>query len=311
VVEHLSQVVADSDGSHPQQTLQAAISQTSQQVYTQAQEQESRQGMGSTVACALVIGARLYTVNVGDSRIYLMRGGKILQLSTDHTWIQEALEKGIVKPEQVRGHPNAHIIRRYIGSPTPPAGDFRLHLSADESDAQAEANQGMTLQDEDRVLLCSDGLTDLVEDAEILAAYTSQSLEAASKSLVELANARGGHDNITLVAIHVPRVESTRPFRRKGDARPLVMGALGGLLAAALIIGVVLGWNEWFNRPQAVTSTPTLMVLPTRAVTPTPESTLTLTPAATPTVATATLAAGLSPVGQTPTSWPTSTVSPP
>jgi PPM family protein phosphatase len=86
----------------------------------------ARQGMGATCVAALIIGRRLYAVTVGDSRLYLMREGTIRQLSTDHTWIQEALEAGILQPEDANGHPNAHVIRRYLGSPKPPEVDHRI-----------------------------------------------------------------------------------------------------------------------------------------------------------------------------------------
>jgi len=90
-VEAISQRVADSDGSQPVQTLQDAIVQASEQVHDFAASQGHLQGMGATCACAWVIGDRLYTGAVGDSRIYLKRGKNLHQLTTDHTWIQEAL----------------------------------------------------------------------------------------------------------------------------------------------------------------------------------------------------------------------------
>ena len=160
--------------------------------------------MGATCAAAWIIGHRLYAATVGDSRLYLLRGRAIIQLSTDHTWIQEALERGFIQPEEARGHPNAHVIRRYLGSPSPPRVDIRLRLSSRESDTQSEANQGLLLQAGDQLILCSDGLTDLVENREILNAFTSQPAQKAAEAMVNLANARGGHDNITLVAIDVP-----------------------------------------------------------------------------------------------------------
>ena len=167
--ERISQVVAASSGAQPVETLRQAIIQASQEIYTMASGDAARQGMGTTCACAWIIDKRLYTATVGDSRLYLIRKGSIQQLSTDHTWVQEAIEMGSLKPEQVKGHPNQHMIRRYIGSPNPPEVDFRLRL-AESGDllSGSELNQGLTLREGDRLLLTSDGLTDLVNDSEIL-----------------------------------------------------------------------------------------------------------------------------------------------
>lgn len=203
-VDMITQTVAASSGSQPVPTLQKAIQAASNQIYALSSEDEDQKGMGATCACAWVIGKRLYATTVGDSRIYLLRGGGIQQLSTDHTWIQEALENGLLKPEEASGHPNAHVIRRFLGSPTPPLPDFRLRQVAGESNLKAEANQGMRLLPGDQLLLCSDGLTDLVRDTEILSTMQSLPPDQAAQSLVDQANARGGHDNITVVLLNVP-----------------------------------------------------------------------------------------------------------
>src|SRR5512146_2059233 len=164
-VERISQIVAKSSGKKPLETLSAAIAQASNEIYTQAQTNLERRGMGATCACAWIINDRLYTATVGDSRIYLIRDGVIQQVTTDHTWIQEALDKGVLKPEEAHGHPNAHVIRRYLGSPTPPKVDFRLRLDGHENDMRASSNQGTQLLERDQLVLCSDGLTDLVSDS--------------------------------------------------------------------------------------------------------------------------------------------------
>jgi serine/threonine protein phosphatase PrpC len=96
-VERISQMVAKSSGKDPVETLSAAIAQASQEIYAQAQAVPERNGMGATCACAWIINDRLYTATVGDSRIYLIRDGAIQQVTKDHTWIQEALDKGVLK----------------------------------------------------------------------------------------------------------------------------------------------------------------------------------------------------------------------
>jgi PPM family protein phosphatase len=161
-VNVISQFAANSDGRNPARILEEAIHLASQTIYQQAQESVEQHGMGATCACAWVADDKLFTATVGDSRIYLLRGSLIHQLTTDHTWIQEALEKGLLQPDQIEGHPNAHVIRRYLGSPTPPEVDFRIRMVNGKN--EIPMNQGLALLPGDLLLLCSDGLTDLVDD---------------------------------------------------------------------------------------------------------------------------------------------------
>lgn len=203
-VDMISQVVAASDGSQPEATLREAVIQASEAIRSQAASDPAKKGMGATCVCAWVIGDRLYTASAGDSRLYLLRNQAIRRLSIDHTWIQEALEAGAINPEQAKVHPNAHVIRRYLGSPQQVVPDLRLRLSPAESDREAEANQGLRLLPGDVLLLCSDGLHDLVEDGEILEMMSEGSLEEGMEALVNLANERGGHDNITIVSMQMP-----------------------------------------------------------------------------------------------------------
>jgi PPM family protein phosphatase len=250
-VETISRVVADSDGSQPLQTLQQAIISASQLVHVRAEADPDLTGMGSTVACAWVIGMHLFTASVGDSRIYLVRDGAIHQVTTDHTWVQEAIEQGKLTPGQARAHPNAHVIRRYLGSSQEVVPDTRLRLHTDESDTHARLNQGVTLQPGDLLLLCSDGLTDLVSDSEILTSLMTRSLKDALDELVLLAIRRGGHDNITIVSLRVPVVEKpTIPIgKRRKRSRWLVASLAGcGLLLVALVVVAGVFWA--FSRPQ-------------------------------------------------------------
>jgi len=203
-VNRLSQIAAQSDGSHPLEVFQQGFHLASDEVFKQAQGDMARKGMGATASCVWIIGQRLYIAYAGDSRIYLMRGKRIQQLSRDHTWVQEAMEKGIINESSLKSHPNMHVIRRYIGSSEPPEPDLRLYLNSDESDHQARANQGTILKAGDVIMLCSDGLTDLVNDSEMLDMLQGRTLKQAAKGLIDLANERGGHDNITVVMLGVP-----------------------------------------------------------------------------------------------------------
>lgn len=244
-VETISQVVAASDASQPLQTLHEAIVYAGQLIALEADAKPEQKGMGSTCACAWIIGAQLFIATVGDSRIYLVRGDEIHQLTTDHTWVQEAIDQGFLKPDKARDHPNAHVIRRYLGSKGDAVPDLRLHLNRDESEASALGNQGMALQSGDLLLLCSDGLTDLVEDREILETLQTRSPQEALQELVRLCNRRGGHDNITIVTLGVPAVgKATVPIvERQKRSRVIALAAAAGLLAViGLLVGAGLIW---------------------------------------------------------------------
>ncbi len=332
-VNIISQAVAASDATQPVEVLQDAIQAASTRIYAESQSNSERKGMGSTCACAWIIGSRLYTVSVGDSRIYLLRGDAICQLTTDHTVIQELLDRGQITPAEVRGNPNAHIIRRYLGSAAPPEPDFRLRLKPDENDDQAISNQGLTLRKGDRLLLCSDGLTDLVADEEILEALDrrpapararhpappkEQDLEGRIQELVALANQRGGHDNITIVVLQVDSqgAPEPRPAFLTRTWRLAAVGCLGfiviGLVAGAAVLG--LPWLQGLlhvtpdsqNTPPAITQT----ALAPGNLFPSGTPTLSqLTTTAIPVATQQTLAPSIQPTsGPTLTPWPTNTL---
>jgi protein phosphatase len=114
------------------------------------------------------------------------------------------VDHGALSPDQAKQHPYGNVIRRYLGSHELPEPDFRLRLHEKQSDTDAEKNQGMVLKPNDKLILCSDGLTDLVEDQEILENVSTLSEDLAVKHLINLANKRGGRDNITVIIIRTP-----------------------------------------------------------------------------------------------------------
>jgi protein phosphatase len=296
-VNHLMQAVARSDGRHIRQTIEDAVLEASDAIAAHAGSNENLKGMGATCATAWIVGDKLHTAYVGDSRIYLIRSGRIQQLTVDHSWVQEAIEKGILTPEAARQHPNVHVIRRYLGSPTPPEPDFRLKLFNDEGDQHAENNQGLQLLSNDILLLCSDGLTDLVWNDEILEVIRSKpTLKEASRALIELANSRGGHDNITVVLISVPP-HFKLVARKHVNWMPWIIGGIAGTV---LVLGAVsvlaLGL---LTRNGSTTSTPTASLTPTLTQTPA----VTLTPLPTMTI----LPTLSLPIAPTYTPWPTNT----
>jgi len=222
-VNYILQKISESDGKRPLEIMENAIHSASQAIASRSASQEDQYGMGATCACLWVEGHRLYTAYIGDSRIYLIRDGKIQRLTVDHTWVQEAIEKGVITPEQARDHPNVHVIRRHLGSVELPDVDFRLRLSPEDDDEQAIKNQGAFLKPGDILLMCSDGLTDLIWDDEILRLVTTRNtLKSAAGDLVAQANERGGYDNITVVLIGVPREKPAGPQKKKGFLHDLL-----------------------------------------------------------------------------------------
>jgi serine/threonine protein phosphatase PrpC len=252
-VETISSMVAQSDARHPLAVLDHAIQVASDAIASKGKDDTQRLGMGTTCACAWVIGSRLFIASVGDSRVYLLRNGNLMQLTVDHTWVQEALEKGILGPDEVRKHPNVHVIRRYLGSSRPPQADTRLRLSKDESDTQARSHQGLPLLPGDLLLLCTDGLTDVVEDADFEPTVRGLDLQAAAQALVDLACSRGGNDNITVLLILAPWESMQK--KEGGFWRWALLG-----LAFLVLLGLVILLVTWaafnFILPPAVTLTP-------------------------------------------------------
>jgi protein phosphatase len=239
-VEGISQMVAESNASRPLEILDNAIQVTSDAIATKGKDNTQRLGMGTTCACAWVIGNQLFTASVGDSRIYLLRGSGLTQLTVDHTWVQEAVERGILDPKDARNHPNVHVIRRYLGSAKTPQADVRLRLATDETDTQSRSNQGLRLLPGDLLLLCTDGLTDVLENAEIIQAVRALDLRPAAQALVDLACARNGRDNITVVMMLVPAGQG-QMYQPGSKSRRWFLLVLVGLVLLALV-SVGLNW---------------------------------------------------------------------
>ncbi len=215
-INYISETVSQSNGKNPIQIMESGIHTASQAIAARSASKEDQHGMGATCACVWIEGQNLFIAYVGDSRIYLVRDGSIQRLTIDHTWVQEAIDRGIITPAQAHDHPNVHVIRRHLGSVELPDVDFRLRLNGTEDTQQAHDNQGTPLKPGDIVLICTDGLTDTVWEDEIQRLIlTRNSLQSAAEDLIAQANERGGHDNITVLLIGVPRLDATQPAKRK------------------------------------------------------------------------------------------------
>ena len=245
-VETISHMVAQSDIRHPLAVLDHAFQVTSDAIALKGKDDTQRLGMGTTCACAWVIGSQLFIASVGDSRVYLLRNGSLMQLTVDHTWVQEAVERGILEPEDAHKHPNVHVIRRYLGSSKTPQADTRLRLSKDETDTQARSHQGLRLLPGDLLLLCTDGLTDVVEDADIQPTVRGLDIQSAAQALLDLACFRQANDNITVVLMLVPW---ETVLKKKSNFWRWTFLGLVVLILLALVI-FFASWAAFNNLPR-------------------------------------------------------------
>lgn len=271
-VEMVSRAVAESDASQPTAIMQAAMLQASQAILAQAESDPEKQGMGTTCIAAWVIDNRLYIASVGNSRLYLVRNRRMHQLNIDHTWVQEAVDAGALTPEQARTHPNANVIRRYLGSRKPLQVDLRLRRAPGDTYAQAENGQGMRLLPGDLLLLASDGLTDMLTDAEILRLVESHPIDDLVPALIDSANQTGGKDNITVIALEVPGAgRKVTPAKSSRERKRRLALSLSIAALIAFVAVVLLGALAWvlFLRPEPLL-TPTPFLTPTLTITSTP-----------------------------------------
>lgn len=175
-----------------------------EQIVAEGQASSQMRGMGTTMTVAAIMDGRLYTAHVGDSRAYLIRDGAIHQLTVDHTWAQEAIEAGRLTAAEAKQHPNRNVIKRYMGIQADLEVDFRLANPDDPTQRPTEANQGLLLRPGDTILLCSDGLSDMISDEDILQEVDNHPPQPAARRLTMRARQAGGYDNITVVLMQLP-----------------------------------------------------------------------------------------------------------
>ena len=162
-----------------------AVNKANAEIFANAEANPERKGMGTTVVLAVFYSDKVVLAHVGDSRIYRLRGRSLEQMTADHSLVRELLEKGVISPEEVKNNPYSHVITKAVG--------IREKVVAEVQELETQPG--------DVFLLCSDGLTDLVDDTMIedtLVAAAGNWAPAAQR-LVDLANGRGGRDNISVV----------------------------------------------------------------------------------------------------------------
>ena len=179
----------DAGGAGGRERVEALIQEANRRVYTRQTHDATVSGMGTTMTAALVEDGKVWIGHVGDSRAYLVRDGKLEQLTDDHSLVAELVRTGKLSPEEADTHPHRSVVTRALGTdPTVDVDTFSV-----------EAVAG------DLFLLCSDGLTSMVDDAKILGEIERKrgDLRSAAKGLVRAANRGGGEDNITVVFFEI------------------------------------------------------------------------------------------------------------
>lgn len=171
---------------NPVKIIRNGIAAANKEVLRTALEEPSMAGMGTTMVVASVVGEYLYVANVGDSRLYLIKDD-IRQITQDHSLIAEMVRLGELNPEEARNHPDKNIITRAVGT--------EENVEMDFFDLKLEPGQWF--------VMCSDGLSNMVEDSEILriVGETSREGKDPTAALIEEANKNGGKDNIAVIAV--------------------------------------------------------------------------------------------------------------
>lgn len=177
------------EAASPARRLVQAIRLANFNIYRASQEKVEYQGMGTTLVAAYFPPGGAVAANVGDSRLYRIRGSTIEQWTQDHSLVWEQFKQGLISKEELSAAPYKHVVTRALG--------IHPNIEVDIHE--------LLLQVKDVLLLCSDGLSDLVKDAEILrvVSETPDNLEGTVRKLIHLANSRGGKDNITALILRI------------------------------------------------------------------------------------------------------------
>ncbi len=188
-VETVLKTYGEAQGPEPLANLQVALETANAIVNDESRQNQNLSGMGTTCTAAVILNGDLLLGHVGDSRAYLVRNGTIRQLTHDHSLVAHLVERGQITAEEARVDPRRNVVTRSVG------------VSPDvEVDAERLPD---LLAPGDTLLVCSDGLHGLVTDEELAQLVSNEDLDESARDLVELANQRGGHDNITAILARI------------------------------------------------------------------------------------------------------------
>lgn len=163
--------------------LKYAIEVAGQKIFDQALYDSDLKGMGTTITSVMIDEGMAYVANVGDSRVYLIRGKNIKQLTTDHSLVSEQMRAGLISEHDAKKHKLKNIITRSVG--------YQEEVEIDLSKIE--------IQKDDKLMLCSDGLTNMVDDQGLIDIIQSNDVQTSCRELINKANGNGGDDNITVI----------------------------------------------------------------------------------------------------------------
>ena len=217
------------DGSSGEERVTQLIQEANRRVFRRANEDREASGMGTTMTVALIEDGRVVFGHVGDSRAYLIREGSIEQLTDDHSLVAELVRSGRLTPEEAEAHPQRSVITRAVGT--------EPDVDVDTFTIEPEAG--------DLFLICSDGLTDMVDDGTIIDAIERHrdDLDEAAKALVGAANRVGGEDNITVLLVEVG-AEAEAADTQRAEAVDVDEDTLSGLEAVPVVDTAVVPPEE-------------------------------------------------------------------
>ena len=184
--------VGPADRTEILRLLELSVQNACAKVFAQAQLDPTKRGMGTTLVGLLLLGSRGFIAHVGDSRIYLVRGGAVHQLTQDHSLINELLKRGRLKPEQIAQLNMKNAVTRAVG----------VYESVEVDTLDFDVLAG------DRFVLCTDGLTEYAQETDFLRLFAELPEERVAQAIIDHANAAGGKDNITVIVVKVPDAAS-------------------------------------------------------------------------------------------------------
>ena len=212
--DRIVEVLATSSPEHPPRALYQMFVEANQAVLD-AMSTRGVPGMGTTGVIAWVLGSSCYVGWVGDSRLYQFRGGLPIERTRDHTRVAQMVSQGLLRPEDAADHPEAHVLVRVLGGSPGAQRAFKPEVWTEP----------LELQPGDVLLLCSDGLYDLIDDHELYPLIEGRDYQDAVARLIQTANERGGVDNITVILLvagqpEVPRVTPSAPPPPRRETLP-------------------------------------------------------------------------------------------
>jgi protein phosphatase len=218
IKNHFKNLNDDYDVKHE---LHNALVAANNKIVEAAHQDPSLEGMGSTAVVVLFKDDLAYTANIGDSRIYLVRNKAIKQLTIDHSLVQQMIDSDVLTPEEAKNHPKKNVITKSLGR---------------ESPVEPDIPEPIELVKNDNFILCTDGLTNYVKDEEIFYIAANNPVQQAAGKLVDLANGKGGNDNITvqIAEVKVNIDSSTKSVKKKNLLLYFLIGVVLGIAAIGI-----------------------------------------------------------------------------